>query len=251
MSVINPPSGIVTNKLLPANSTNFPALKLFCPCYQSEIGLTYLTDIINGVQLTKTSGTVAAPAAPDGYSLFPSQNAGTITGTFPVIGAKNCILFGVGKFNAGGALLGKTSAALGGISIAQAQTTALFDGTNTLDNSINGAFTNSSSIYGRALSVNWSGNATSYEVVLAGASVTTKTGTATSTASPGTIAGGIATIEPAWTVSSAVTNLYGLGLLVFNGSLPTDIPAMLAWMTYHLSHQDAKKTFYPAWKGVS
>lgn len=251
---INASTGITSQGLPLATAANFPALKLFLPCYQSEIGRTYLTDIIVGRRLPVNT-TVTTPASPDGYSIFPSVVANTAIAagnSLPVIGALNCIMFSVGVFGTtAGPILGSATVT-GGISLAGPQSAALFDGTNTLDNSVNGAFTGSTSaIYGRALAVNWAGNATSYEYLSTATTVTTKTGTATSTASPGTIAGGIATLGQAWGCNTNVVNLHCIGLLVFAGALPTGIPAMLGWMVKHVTVNDKLKTFYPLWRGLT
>lgn len=252
MSVNIPYSKIASATLVPANSTNFPVLKHFWPCNQSEIGLGYLTDSINGVLLNKPTGTISAPAAPDGFSVFPNQpvTSTTITGTFQTIGSKNCILMAVGKFASGGFNLGNAAGVVGAINVLQTQTACLMDGTNTLSNASNGAFTNSASIYGRALAVTWSGNAQSFEATTT-STITTKTGTATSTATPGTIAGGIATLDTMWSCPSATTNLYGVALLIFGGALPpaTFIASMLAWTTYEWSI--GNKIIYPGLKGMT
>lgn len=252
MSIKIPYSQIALGNLVPATASNFPALKHFWPCNQSEIGFGFLTDSIAGVKLNKSAGTIATPASPDGFSVYPNQvvTGTTITGTLTVPGNKNCILLAVGQFGTNGFGLGNPVGSVGAINVTQPQTAALMDGTNTLNNSVNGAFTNSASIYGRALAVTWSGNAQSFEATTT-TTITTKTGTAISTATPGTMAAGIAALDNTWSCGSTVTNLYGAAFLVFNGALPpaTFIASMLAWTTYQWSI--GNKVIYPGLKGVS
>ncbi len=232
-----------------AIANNFPSLKLFVPCKQTEIGLGYLTDIANGVLLNKSSGTIAA--GPDLFSVVPSQavTSTTITGTLPVIGSKNCMLFAVGKFTTGGFSLGNASTT-GTINVIQGQLAGLNDGTNTLNYAGSGgsAFTNDSTIRGFANTVTWAGNQINYEAT-ATTTITTKASVATSSASPGTIAGGIATLGTNWACGSPVTALYGAALFVFNGALPSGLAGDVAWMTYQWSI--GNKWISPRLKGIS
>lgn len=230
--------------LCEANATNFPALKHFWKCDQSDIGTTQLTDAMGAAHLSSATA-IQTPAAPDGFSVFPSvANGSPVIGTLYAPGTKNCILLAVGRFSTAGIIYGGMGTT-GGISLTAAQTASVYDGTNTLNNSANGAFTASASIYGRALAIDWAAGATSFEATTT-STITTKTQTAI-----GLLSGGVAAVNPTWNCSSTITNLYGACFIAFAGALPSNtfIAGMLAWLTYQWSV--GNKVMYPGLKGVA
>lgn len=227
-----------------ATAKNFPSLKHFWKCGQSDIGTTKLTDAM-GIAHLSSATAIQTPAAPDGFSVFPSvANGSPVTGTLYAPGTHNCIFLAVGQFSTAGLIYGGMGA-VGGISLTAAQTASVYDGTNTLNNSVNGAFTSSSSIYGRALAIDWSTGVTSFEATTT-STITTKTQTAI-----GLLSGGVAAVNASWNCSSTITNLYGGCFIAFAGALPpnTFIASMLAWLTYQWSV--GNKYMYPGLKGIA
>lgn len=265
MSVTIPYSSIATNNLIPATAANFPSLKHFWPCNQSEIGLGFLTDSIAGVKLNKSTGTIAAPASPDGFSVYPNQaNSGTtVTGTLytPTADTNSIILFGVMKSTSGtltvGFILGD-SVNGNAATLASAGTASFTDGTNNVACT---AFTGTtqSVIYGRALAMHtWNdATASASHGIQSFEANTTTLGTALSRL---TSVATVSAFNPThftswgasngWACTTAITNLYGYAMFSFTAArTPAEILDAVTWMTYQWSI--GNKVIYPGWKGVS
>lgn len=256
MAIRIPYSQMAATNYIPANRTNFPSLKHFWPCLQTEIGATSLTDIVGGVLLTKSSGTIAAPATPDGYSVFPNQagTGTTKTGTITPPAGKQFILFSVGQFSGSGFVLGDTSSAPV-ISVLQAGTSNIRDAAARTYSAT--AYTNSASIYGRALIVTNYNDASGMQSLECDTNATYTAKTATTTANDVALSGiplstdGISSLEGGtakWACASTTTNLYGVALFIFPGAIPADYRSAIAWMTYQWAN--GNKAIYPGWKGL-
>ena len=232
-----------------ANSTNFPACKLFFPCNEIAASTTlvdtqqYATLAV--ASLTRTTNT---------FGIKTTSGAKTTTGTSITLDAP-FFLFAVcdggGTYptiTIGGAS-GGTQIALntGGPSITDGTSGAVATGTIFTLNT-------ASNIYGRAnvlTAFNSSTGQTTYEFT------TTSTASAlANTATDVTSAGGVALTNPlssfnfgasGWNPSST-NGIYGIAFFKF-ATIPTNLKSGLAWMTYQWSI--GNKWLYPAWKGVS
>lgn len=227
-----------------AITTNFPAVKHWFPI--SETSGSTIADRAGGLTCTLTAptwGTANAVVPAPGGAANNAISGGTLTAP----GASPFILMMVGKFTTTANLVWGTSGTAGGISLTQAATAALYDGTNTLAGT---AFTSGgSTIYGRGNACDWT-NQQNFEATTTTTS-TALTAVACSTATPGTIAGGIAAVDQSIRFDANCTALYGILFIKFAGSLPsaTFLKSMVAWHTYQWAN--GNKWLYPGLKDIS
>lgn len=266
--IIKPTSAIIT-ELDGMTSTeygamlaaDYPCVKHLWQCNQSEIGLGYLTDIVQGVLLNKSSGTVAAPAAPDGFSVYPNHTAATtaITGTLQAPNGSPFMFFQVAIATTGGIALGDTVATNGpGIGLARTAANAIV--TNTPAVYPGTAWTTAdTTIMGRALFVSNYNSASGMQTFSANATSTNTAHAATTTAdsTPTTpealSANPLASLDGStnkWACGTGVQNLYMAGLFIFTTApTATQVQSWLAWMTYYASI--GKKYVPPSMKGIA
>ncbi|MCR4319747.1 MAG: hypothetical protein NUV74_05350 [Candidatus Brocadiaceae bacterium] len=260
MSLILPfsdSSQYVTGGIYAPTAANFPACKHFWSCPQSDIGKDFgsgtggLTDLMGRAHLLKSSGVaLAAPASPDGFSVFPNQANGgtTVQGTLSVpTGTQATLLVSVVETNAtAGFILGDYT--LGNVVLMTAA-----NNVGDSDTTANGtAFTLVSAKVGRATLVRtWNalGAATTGQAQFESnlTSTITDLGDAATTGVPIFTAWG-ATDQ--WACASTNTKLYGVALFIF-ASIPSDafVKSLLAWITYQWAN--GNKWLPPQLKGVS
>lgn len=252
MSIYTPYSKLATSPI-PINSTNFPCLKHFWQCSQSDITNKYLADAVGTVNLNAAG----IAAGTDSYSVAPNQAASgsTKSGTITPPNGKQFMLFSVGKFGANGFTLGDTSSGPG-INLNQGASNSVAAASGKLYPGT--AMTNSSSIYGRALIVTNYNSATGMQTLQCDTSATYTAETATTTANDSLASGvalsadNLASLEGAsnkWACSATVTSLYGAALFIFANGLPSDYRSAIAWMTYQWSI--GNKVIYPGWYSIA
>lgn len=231
---------------LAATTANFPSLKHFFAC--NETSGTTLTDSVSGNTITAAAMTFVA------NGVVPNPGAAAnlaYSGTLTAPGTDSFVLLAVGKFNGTAAIQYGTVASTGGIALTRAQAISLFDGANECAGT---AFTDgTTTTYGRANTVDNGGGAAwvtqqNFEATTT-STITTLAGVAASTATPATIAGGIAVVDASLRFDSNTTALYGLALFTFAGALPVNTAAAVAWMTYQWAN--GNKVIYPGWKGLA
>lgn len=227
-----------------ANSTNFPACKLFFPCNEAAATNT-LTDTQQGASLA-----CATLTKPDAFSITSATTTGqTSTGTNFNLDTP-FLLFAVAKGAFPNIRLGISTA--GYASLITATPTVDNGGAETCRGT---AFTlnTAGTIYGRAnviTAFNSATGQTTYEFTTTStASALANTPTdATNFATSALTTDGVFTFGASGWQQGTGTAIYGMAFFKFS-AIPSNLKSALAWMTYQWSI--GNKWIYPGWKGVS